>query len=223
MNRNSAFAACAIALAGIFSSGCMSMMLSNAPTTKSFEDPPVRETVAAFPRETIVGKWSSTGKEETYLEGKRALVLDTADELNLQEDGTGLLTMTKTMVENRVNARYRNGGNEVQIVAEGNWDYKDGILKLDLSTEVARGFIKRKVQFKLEYTVKWHSDEEFSLSMTEEQAKENMRALGVGGWDTRTVEPNGVETYTKKGIPLMSPDQKAISYSGPFKRREDNE
>lgn len=226
MNKNTALAACAIAMAGVFSTGCLSMRLSGAPTTKSFDDPPVRETVDSFPRETLVGKWSATGKEDMFMDGKRALVQDVREDLELREDGSCTATTTKTITENKVGARYRGGitgSEEVQRVSEGTWEYKDDILKLDLSTEVAMGLFKRTYQFHIEQTVKWHSDEEFSLRMDEEQFKANSRSMGSGlGWDSRDVEPNGVETYVKKGG-IMSPEQKAIAYTSPYKRVGDVE
>lgn len=226
MKRKTACAACAIALAGVFSTGCTSMMLSGAPTTKSFDDPPVRETVDPFPRETLVGKWSAAGKEDSFIDGKRAMVQNVVEELELREDGTCTATTTKTITENKVGAQYGmgwGGSQELQLVCEGTWNYEGDILKLDLSTEVSRGFIKRALAFQLEQTVKWHSDEEFSFHNTEEQFRANARSMGRGlGWDSRTVEPNGVATYVKKGG-FMSPEQKAVEYMSPYKRVGDAE
>ena len=225
MNIRPIVAAAAIAAAGAFSTGCMSMMLANAPTTRSFEDPPVRDTVDPFPKETLVGKWEATGNEDMFLNGKRVIAQTLKSEADLNEDGTCTVVETKTIADSQMGgAGYgMRRSQEHQMVSEGTWDYNDGILSMDLSTEVKTGFISRKLQFKLEYTVAWHSDEEFSLRMTDEQFAANSRSMGSGlGWDSRTVEPNGVETYVKKGF-LTQPDQKAVSYTGPYKRIGDAE
>ena len=223
MKTQSITVVAAITTAAALSSGCMSMMIAGAPTTQSFDPPPVRETVDSFPRESLIGKWTSTGKEDMFMDGKRILVSDVRIDMDLNEDGTCTHTETKTITENRVGAQYGRGSQEAQIASEGTWSYQDGILSMDLHTEVSRGLIKRTVQFQLVETVKWHSDEEFSLYSNEEQFAANSRSMGSGlGWDSRTVEPNGVETYVKKGG-LMMPDQKAIVFLLPFKRVGDAE
>ena len=225
MKKISALAACAIATASVLSTGCMSMMLSGAATTKSFDDPPVRETVDSFPRETLIGKWSATGKEDTFIGGKRAMAQDIREDLELRDDGTCTSTTTKSITESKLGIRYSGGitgSDEAQRVTEGTWEYKDDVIKFDFSAEVAMGFFKRNVQWQIEQTVKWISDEEFMLCMDEKQFDANARSMGGLGWNSRTVEPNGVETYVKKGG-FMSPEQKSISYISPYKRVGDAE
>ena len=227
MNAKTIMSAATMSLVALFSTGCMSMMLAGTPTTRSFEDPPILETVDPYPSETLVGKWESTGKADMFIEDHRTMVIDIADELVLNEDGTCRHTETQTIVENAVGGGFGMGGSqEAQEVSEGTWSYEAGVLTMKLSKEVRTNAFggTKKFDFIWTYTVKWHSDEEFSLWATDEQFKANAQSGGSGlGWDSRTVEPNGVETFTKKGIPLMSPSQKLVGFSKPYKRIGDAE
>lgn len=222
MSRKSIVLAATLSLAAVFSSGCTSMMLSGAPTTRSFEEPPVRETVEAYPRESLFGKWTASGVQDQFVEGRRIMVLEVNDELELNEDGTCRYTETQTIVENKMGGGfgYRHT-QEMQYLSEGTWSYENGILTMDLSMEVeGAGFIgKKTLNFTWVYTINWHSDEEFSTVATDEQFQANAQSSGNGlGWDSRTLEPNGVETFEKKGIPLLSPDTKVVAYMSPYKR-----
>lgn len=230
MNRNIIASAAALWIA-VSSSGCMSMMLAGAPTTRSFEDPPVREIVDAYPRETLFGKWTATGKVDMFIDGKRVMVTDVADELVLNEDGTCTETVNQNIVENRLGGGFGYGmqrSQEMQQICEGTWTYESGILTMEMSTDVegvVMGIPKKQT---LEYTeistLNWHSDEEFSPYETDEQAKANKHSFGSGlGWDSRTVEANGVQVFVKKGVPLMSPDQQVVFFKTPFKRAADGE
>ncbi len=221
MKAKSVLVAAAATLAAAFSTGCMSMMLAGAPTTRSFDDPPVRETVDPYPKESLCGKWEASGKMNMFIDGRRVVVYDVSDELVLNEDGTCSHTETQTIAENTLGASYGGGGSqEMQVVSEGTWSYENDVLTMKLSTDGRTRFGgTKKVDFTWIYTVKWHSDEEFSLVATDEQFKANAQSSGSGlGWDTRTLEPNGVEVLKKKGIPLMSPSQEIVGYADPYKR-----
>ncbi len=224
MSKVTIATACALAFVGTFSTGCLSMRLANAPEGQSFENPPVREVVAPFPKETIVGKWRAKSVENYFMKGKRACVNETTEELELNQEGTCTMTITKTITEDHLGVGYGPGGHnkEKQVVCEGSWKYTDNVLALDLSTDVKMGFFSRTVKLALEHTVAWHSDNEFSYRDTDEQFNLNARTLGGLGWDSRKVEPNGVETYKKKGT-LTNPEQMAVAYTAPYKRIEDSE
>jgi len=227
MNRKSTILVATLLLAAVLASGCTSMMLSGAPTTCSFENPPVRETVEAYPRESMVGKWTATGVQDQFVEGRRIMVVKLDDLLELNEDGTCRHTETQTIVENKMGGGfgYRQT-QEMQYLSEGTWSYENGILTMDLSMEVEGvGFIgNRTLNFTWVYTINWHSDEEFSTVATDEQFNANAQSSGNGlGWDSRILEPNGVETLEKKGIPLLSPDTKVVAYMSPYKRADDGE
>lgn len=213
MNRTILAPAAALALA-VISSGCMSMMLAGAPTARSFEDPPVREVVDPYPREALFGRWESTGRMDQFIDGKRVMVLDTASELVLNEDGTCVDSTTMTLVEQRMAGGFGFGYSpqrEYQESADGTWSYENGILTLELE-----GMEPYAV------TLHWHSDEEFSVTETDEQVKANARATGFGNnWDEVAKEPNGVLTRTKKGIPFVQPEQKSVQYASPYKRAGD--
>lgn len=215
--RKTLFAATAASLAAAFSSGCMSMFLAGAPTGVSFPEPPVREAVESFPRETLVGTWTGASVMDMFVAGKRMMVSDISQEVVFNDDGTCSHTETHTVVESAVGAGYgHNMSQEVQIVCEGTWTYEGDLLTLDL-TEGSTG-----LKFTWKATPRWYSDEEVLFYETDEQATENARSSGSGlGWDTRTVAANGVITYLKKGIPLLSPEQKLVASPLYLKRTAD--
>ena len=222
MKTQSALTAATLSFAAVLSTGCMSMMLAGAPTTRSFEAPPMRETVDPYPKESLYGKWESAGKSNFFVDDRRVMAIDIFDELVLNEDGTCRHTETQTIAENSMGGGFGMGGSqEEQVVSEGDWSYEGDVLTMNLSREVRSNPFggTRKFDFTWMYTVKWHSDEEFSLFATDDQFKVNAQSSGSGlGWDSRTVETNGVEVLKKKGVPLISPSQEFVGYADPYKR-----
>jgi hypothetical protein len=205
--------------AAMLSSGCMSVFLVGAPTGISFDEPPPRESVDPFPRETLVGSWSGKAVMDLFVDGRRITVDAISDEVVFREDGTCSHAETHTIVENALGGGYGpNRSQETQIVCEGTWKYENGILDMDM----IRGDTGMK--FKWLFTPVWFSDEEILLDETDEQAVKNAKATGSGlGWDTRTKAPNGVQTLTKKGIPLVSPEQRIVLSPMYLKRTGDAE
>nr|MBO6295392.1 hypothetical protein [Schwartzia sp. (in: firmicutes)] len=182
----------------ILASGCTTM---EAPRARSFEDPPILATIHPLGEDTLVGKWVANGRMDHFDFGVRISSSSTHSELEIKKDGSCNWTEETVCEDTYGGYSGLRVGSKNRVSYSGRWNYDDSVLTMHMERQHSNASLgnRSRKYTTLAYTLKWHSLNEFSMTQTDDQFRQNCKSTGQGqGWAERAVSPNGVETLTKR-------------------------